>query len=65
MNFYEYMYSVNKKEEPKVSEKAVCDEVAEKPVKDALVEELEETEKTKDGEEKIEKEEKISKDCKS
>ena len=65
MNFYEYMFGENKKEETAVSEKAVCDEVAEKTVKDALVEELEETEKTPDGEEKVEKEETVGKDCKS
>jgi hypothetical protein len=59
------MFGVNKKEETTVSEKAVCDEVEEKTVKDALVEELEETEKTPDGEEKVEKEETVSKDCKS
>ena len=65
MNFYDYMFGVNKKEETAVSEKSVCDEVEEKTVKDALVEELKETEKTKDGEEKVDKEEKMSKDCKS
>ena len=65
MNFYEYMFGMNKKEETAVAEKAVSDEVAEKTVKDALVEELEETEKTPEGDEKVKKEETVSKDCKS
>jgi hypothetical protein len=65
MDFWSYLFSQNKNEETAVSEKSVCDEVEEKTVKDALVEELEETEKTKDGEEKVEKEEKMSKDCKT
>ena len=61
MDFWSYLFSQNKKEETAVSEKAVCDEVAEKTVKDALVEELEETERTQDGEENVEQEEIVSK----
>lgn len=65
MDFWSYLFSQNKKEETVSCEKAVCDEVAEKTVKDALVEELEEKDESSDGEEKVEKEEKMSKDCKS
>lgn len=40
MNFFDYMFGANKKDEAVVAEKTVCDEVTEKTVKDALVEEL-------------------------
>ena len=42
-NFFEYMYSVNKASVS--ADKAVADEAADKPVKDAIVEALEEEEK--------------------
>ena len=45
-NFFEYMYSVNSKHT--LDEKVCADESAEKSVKDAIVEELEEETKVKD-----------------